>query len=242
MRVGVFDSGIGGLTVLKNIYTHFPNNEYIYYGDTLNLPYGSKTKEELYQLASKDIEFLLEKKVDIIVIACGTVSSNCIDYLKNKYQTPIYDIISPTIEYLNKCNYSNIGVIATERTIDSKVFKNNINKNIKEIKTPLLVPLIENNNKEELEKVLDNYLNECIDQIDLLVLGCTHYPIIKEDINKYFKNKVELLDMSNLLLDKLKEDNTSDLTIYFSKLNDTLINNTNKILNIKDITIIESEN
>jgi glutamate racemase len=135
MRVGVFDSGIGGLTVLKNLYKHYPNNEYIYYGDTLNLPYGSKTKEELEKLASQDVEFLLDKKVDIIVIACGTVSSNCLDYLKKKYNIPIYDIISPTINYLNNSNYSNIGVIATERTIDSNIFKYNIKKEVYQIKT-----------------------------------------------------------------------------------------------------------
>ena len=105
MRVGVFDSGIGGLTVLKKIYKHYPNNEYIYFGDTLNLPYGNKTKEELNNLSSLEIEFLLSKKVDMIIIACGTVSSNCIDYLKNKYNIPIYDIISPTISYLNNSDY-----------------------------------------------------------------------------------------------------------------------------------------
>lgn len=237
MRIGVFDSGIGGLSVLKNLYKHYPNNEYIYYGDTINLPYGSKTKEELNRLSAQDVEFLLDKKVDIIIIACGTVSSNCLDYLKNRYHVPIYDIITPTINYLNNSNYSNIGVIATERTIDSKVFKNNINKNIQEIKTPLLVPLIENNKLDELDNVLDNYLKEYIDKIDILVLGCTHYPIIKDSINKYFNNKVELLDMSNLLLDKIKDDKNSSITIYFSKLNDTLINNTRKILNINNLSI-----
>lgn len=105
MRVGVFDSGIGGLTVLKNIYKHYPNNEYIYFGDTINLPYGNKTKEELNYLSSLDVDFLLSKKVDIIIIACGTISANCINHLKNKYDIPIYDIISPTIEYLNNSTY-----------------------------------------------------------------------------------------------------------------------------------------
>ena len=91
MKVGIFDSGIGGLTVLKTLIYKYPNNEYIYYGDTINLPYGNKTIEELQQLSSKDIEFLLNKQVDIIIIACGTVSSNCINYLKNKY-TKIYNL------------------------------------------------------------------------------------------------------------------------------------------------------
>ena len=237
MRVGVFDSGIGGLTVLKNIYRHYPNNEYIYFGDTLNLPYGNKNKEELNNLSSLDVEFLLSKKVDMIIIACGTVSSNCIDYLKNKYNIPIYDIISPTINYLNNSNYQNIGVIATNATINSHIFKNNLNKNIYEIATPDFVPIIENNKQEDLTKTIDKYLKDYQNKIDILVLGCTHYPIIKEDINKYFNNQVKLLDMSELLLDKLDNDNKSSINIYYSKLNDTIINNTKKILDIENLNI-----
>lgn len=239
MRVGVFDSGIGGLTVLKNIYKHYPNNEYIYLGDTINLPYGNKTKEELNYLSSLDVDFLLSKTVDIIIIACGTISSNCINYLKNKYNIPIYDIISPTIEYLNNSTYQNIGIIATEATINSHIFKNKVNKNIYEIATPDFVPIIENNKKEILNRTIDKYLKDYQNKIDILVLGCTHYPIIKEEINKYFNNQVKLLDMSELLLDKIDNDNSSSITIYYSKLNDTIINNTKKILDIENLNIYE---
>ena len=158
MRVGIFDSGIGGLTVLKTLINKYPKNDYIYYGDTLNLPYGSKSIKDLEELSSNDIEFLISKKVDIIIIACGTISSNCLSYLKNKYRIPIYDIINPTINYLNNTKYKNIGIIATERTIDSHIFKNNLNKNVFEIKTPTLVPLIENNNLHNINNIIDNYL------------------------------------------------------------------------------------
>ena len=239
MRVGVFDSGIGGLTVLRTLIKEYPNNEYIYYGDTLNLPYGSKTINELKELSSKDIEFLLSKQVDIIIIACGTISSNCLDYLKNKYKLPIYDIITPTIKYLNNSNYNNIGIIATERTIDSHVFKNNLNKNVYEIKTPELVPIIENNHLDNLDIVLNKYLEQYKNKLDILVLGCTHYPVIKNNIYKYLNEKIELLDMSTLLLNKLTEDTTSSINIYFSKLNDTLINNTKRILELDNINIYE---
>lgn len=239
MKVGVFDSGIGGLTVLKNLYKHYPNNEYIYYGDTLNLPYGNKTKKELEVLSSKDVEFLLSKNVDIIFIACGTVSSNCINHLKNKYHIPIYDIITPTIKYLNDSSYQNIGVIATNATIDSHIFKNNINKNIYEIKTPDFVPLIEENNKESLMNTIDKYLNEYKNKIDILVLGCTHYPLIKDNLNSYLNNQTPLLDMSELLLDKLKNNHTSSVNIYFSKLNNTIMDNTKNILNIDNLSIKE---
>ena len=243
MRIGIFDSGIGGLTVLKTFIEKYPNNEYIYYGDTLNLPYGTKTKEQLLELSDKDVKFLINKNVDIIIIACGTVSSNCLDYLNNKYNIKIFDIISPTLEYLNNSNYQNIGVIATNRTIDSHIFKNNLNKNIYEINTPELVPIIENNTLDNLENILDNYLKEYKNKIDILVLGCTHYPIIYNNINKYLNNKVSLLDMSIPLLNKLSNNNISNnkksINIYYSKISDILINNTKRILNQENINIYE---
>lgn len=239
MRIGVFDSGIGGLTVLKNLYKHYPNNEYIYLGDTKNLPYGNKTIEELKQLATKDIEFLLEQNVDIIIIACGTVSSNCIEYLKNKYRIPIYDIISPTIKYLNDSKYHNIGIIATEATINSHIFKNNINKTIYEIKTPDFVPIIENSQYQEIDKAIDTYLKEYKDKVDILILGCTHYPIIQKHLNKYFNNRLKLLDMSEPLLPNIQNGKKSSITIYFSKLTKENIHNTKEILEINNLNIQE---
>ena len=243
MRVGIFDSGIGGLTVLKTFIKEYPNNEYIYFGDTLNLPYGNKTKEQLLELADKDVEFLINKNVDIIIIACGTVSSNCLDHLKNKYNIKIFDIISPTLEYLNNSNHQNIGVIATNRTIDSHIFKNNVNKNVYEINTPELVPLIENNNLDNIENLLDNYLKEYKNKIDILVLGCTHYPVIYNNINKYLNNKISLLDMSIPLINKISNKNLSNnkksINIYYSKISDILIKNTKRILNQENINIFE---
>ena len=146
MKIGLFDSGIGGLTVLKVLKEKYPYNEYIYYGDTLNLPYGNKSPKELLTLAYKDIEFLINKKVDLIVIACGTISSTCFKTLKKECPVPLVSIIDPTINYLNNSNYNNIGVIATSATINTHIFKNNIKKNVYEIETPELVSAIESNN------------------------------------------------------------------------------------------------
>ena len=133
MRIGLFDSGVGGLTVLKKLQDKYPHNEYIYFGDTLNIPYGAKSKDELISLSKKDVDFLISKQVEAIVIACGTISSNCLSYLKSNYHIPIYDIISPITNYINHSNYSNICVIATEATINSHIFFNSINKNVIEI-------------------------------------------------------------------------------------------------------------
>lgn len=242
MRIGIFDSGVGGLTVLKTLIKNYPHNEYIYYGDTLNLPYGNKTIKELEELSSKDIEFLLSKKVDIIIIACGTVSSNCLSYLKKKYSIPIYDIINPTIKYLNNSNYNNIGIIATNATIDSHIFKNNLNKSkiVYEIKTKELVPIIENNNYDNLSNILDNYLKEYQNKLDILVLGCTHYPILIKEINNYLNNQVKILDMSIPLLNSInniKDNQTSSINIYYSSLSNILINNTKRILELDNINI-----
>ena len=231
MKIGVFDSGVGGLTVLKKLIEKYPNNEYIYYGDTKNIPYGDKTIDELKILSSNIIEFLLNKKVDLIVIACGTVSSNLSDYLKNKYDIEIIDIITPTLEYLNNSNYNNITVLATKRTIDSKIFSKSVNKDIKEIACPMFVPLIENNKLDDLDKYLNEYLKD-IKNSDLIDLGCTHYPIIKDRFKNYLGNK-KILDMAECI--SIKEKNTKNkVDLYFSKLDSNVIKNIDLILkNIK---------
>ena len=229
MKIGVFDSGIGGLTVLKKLIDKYPNNHYIYYGDTKNLPYGDKSVEELKELASNIIEFLIEKEVDMIVIACGTISSNLSEYLKEKYNVKIIDIISPVINYLNKSDYEKIGVIATQATVNSKIFSNNINKNVKEIACPMFVPLIENNKHEDLKPYIDAYLNNLKDR-DLIVLGCTHYPLICEEIIEYLN--IKLLDMSECITD-ITNIGVSKIELYFSKLDDKINENINKILKDK---------
>ena len=122
MRVGLFDSGIGGLTVLKILMDKYPSNDYIYYGDTKNVPYGDKSKEELLDLARSNINFLISKNVDMIIVACGTVSSNCLDILVKEYDIPIISIVKPTIDYLNNSMFNNIGIIATHATINSHIF------------------------------------------------------------------------------------------------------------------------
>ena len=234
MRIGVFDSGIGGLTVLKNLISRFPNNEYIYYGDTKNVPYGNKSIDELKELSQNIIEFLINKNVDIIVIACGTISSNLGDYLKNKYDIKIIDIITPTINYLNNSDYNKIGVIATSNTINSKIFSEKINKDVKEIECPQFVPIIENKRYEELDYYIDGYLNQLKDR-DIVVLGCTHYPIIKDYIQNYLPNSY-ILDMSDNI-NILTNEGNHNIILYFTKLDNIIINNIESILKDNDYTL-----
>ena len=227
MRIGVFDSGLGGINVLSCLIKKYPHNEYIYFGDTKNLPYGDKTKEELMNLANNAIEFLLSKKVDLIIIACGTISSNCYSELKEKYSVPLYDIVSPTINYLKNLNLDKIGVIGTKKTIESGIF--NIN-NILTKATPSFVPIIENNVIDENKDIIIDQLT-CFKNYDLLVLGCTHYPILKELLERNLHTKT--LDMGDVLVNTIKLENNSNYKceLYFSLINPNLVNSINKILN-----------
>lgn len=222
MRIGMFDSGLGGVSVLKAFKKKYPNNEYIYYGDTLNVPYGNKTKEELLKLSSDIIDFLISKNVDMIVIACGTVSSNVADALKEKYNVPIYtvlDFIKNQIDGETSC-----AVIATQATINSHVFKK-MNSFIDEIACPKLVPLIEN--RESTIDVLPEYITK---EYKKIVLGCTHYALIKDDIKALYPN-TELIDMGEVLVDNITiKDSNPLLELYFTKNNEENVIKALKIL------------
>jgi glutamate racemase len=227
MRIGVFDSGLGGVNVLSCLRKKYPNNDYVYFGDTKNLPYGDKSIDELNKLAREAINFLLTKDVEIIIIACGTVSSTCYNKLKEEYSIPIYDIITPTIEYIKDSNLDKIGVIGTKRTIESNVF-NIPNKHILMKATPSFVPIIENSQIEEKQEEIINELTDFVDS-DILILGCTHYPSLKEVINTM---NIKTLDMGEILTNKINIPNDGNGTceLYFSKISIRLIVNINRIL------------
>jgi len=176
MKIGMFDSGIGGLTVLNSLINKYPNHEYIYFGDTLHMPYGEKSKEEIIEYANNIIKFLESNNVDIIIIACGTVSSN-IEYLKSN--TKLIDIISPLKNKLDK--YKKISILATPLSIKTNAFKKYINTKLNLVSCPMLVPIIESGNYSNLDKYLEEYLSSTLDS-DALILGCTHYPLIQDKI------------------------------------------------------------
>lgn len=227
MKVGVFDSGIGGLTVLKKLIDKYPSNDYIYYGDTKNLPYGDKDIDTLYNLSSRIVEFFLDEKVDLIVIACGTVSSNCYYKLKTNYNVEIIDIISPTLKYIKDKGYDNIGVLATTRTIDSHIFKNNLDIPVYEEACSEFVNLIEESKIDliDVDKHLVNIKSNTI------VLGCTHFPLIIDKINR------ECIDMADCI--SLSEnDGNGSIVLYFSDLNNKVLDNINMIIK-KELKVCE---
>lgn len=229
MKVGVFDSGVGGLTVLSKLKKKYPLNDYIYYGDTLNIPYGTKDIDTLYGLSCKIIDFLISNNVSLIVIACGTVSSNCYLKLKNKYNIPIIDIISPTIEFIRQEKYNSIGVLATERTVNSHIFKRLLpDILVHEVNPNSFVPLIESGNIDKID--VDTYLSKI--KSNNIVLGCTHYPLIKDKIKD--RNVIDMAD--NIKLDS--NNGNGEVNLYFSKLNNDVLNNI-KLFNMDKYNIYE---
>ena len=231
MKIGIFDSGIGGLTVLKRLLTDFPLNEYIYFGDTLNLPYGTKSLEDLEKCADKIIKFLIFEKVDIIVIACGTISSNLYDKIKDKYGVKIIDVLMPTIKFIKENNLESVGILGTPMTIKSKAFDKYA---LNSVSCPLFVPLIESGkvNSKECEDAVKGYLRELGD-CDNIILGCTHYPLLIPVLTKY--TKANLIDMGMCVsrcLD-IQSGKEQKVTLYFSKVNDILKNNVKNIIGDK---------
>lgn len=200
--IGVFDSGIGGVMVLKELKKKMPNERYIYLADTLNFPYGEKRKEEIIGYTKNNINTLLKENVKLVIIACGTATSQALEIVKNEFNIPIIGIIEPTIDYIENLNIEKIGVIATSGTIRSGAWEYNIkskNPNMKVINQacPLLASIAEEGkakSKESLEAI-HKYMQIFKDEkVDTIILGCTHYPIYNEIIRNEFYYKINLIN------------------------------------------------
>ena len=209
-KIGIFDSGIGGTTTLKEIQNILPNEDIIYYADSKNNPYGSKTKEELELITSNIVDYLIKRDIKIIVIACNTATTNCIDYLRNKYKDIIFIGTEPAIKVACDKNYKNILVLATPTTIASERTHELVNNNKKDYENFYLVPCnglanaIERNDIIKIDKLLNEILTPYQHKkIDAIVLGCTHYPLIKNKIQSYFKN-AQLMDGNKGVANQVK--------------------------------------
>lgn len=201
--IGIFDSGIGGLTVAKKIFEYLPNENVIYFGDTARVPYGSKSNSTVIEYAYQDAKFLIDKNVKIIIVACNTVSSVAMKHLSERFNVPIIGMIEPgTKMAFSKTKNNKIGVIGTDATINNKAYSeelHRLNSNIEvyEKSCPLFVPLAEEGwlNKEATALIAEEYLNELkIKDVDTLILGCTHYPLLSNVIQKVMGNNVNLID------------------------------------------------
>ena len=247
--IGIFDSGLGGLTVLSEIKKKLNNENYIYLGDTKNFPYGSKTKENIIALSKKNIDFLIKKNVKLIVIACGTATSQALDEVKNLYNIPIIGIIEPTILSLKEeQNKNKIGVIATEGTIRSGAWEKSIKENIKNAcvinkACPLLAQMAEEGwtDNEVARYAVKEYMKPFKNKdIDKMILGCTHYPLFEKLIREELGESVELINTGEkaaIYLEKyLKENNLQSeknigkQEIYLTEKQDKFIEIAEKLL------------
>lgn len=211
--IGIFDSGVGGLTVLSEIKKELPNENLIYLGDTKNFPYGSKTKEEIIQFSIKNTEKLIELGAKIIVIACGTATSQAIEILKERFNIPIMGIIEPTVEYVKKQNIHTIGVIATEGTIRSGAWEKKLKKEIENIDVvnkacPMLATIAEEGRatSDEGRAVIKQYMEPFKkNKIDKIILGCTHYPIYQDLIREELGYPVDLINTGTTVSKHIKQ-------------------------------------
>lgn len=214
--IGIFDSGVGGLTVAREIKKVFPNESIIYFGDSKHLPYGNKSPEVIAQYCQDITKFLIEQNCKVIIIACNTASSNALTAIKEiatQHQVPVLDVITPVAEKVAYGFYQKMGVIATKATVNSGVYKKRIkqfNRHIKvqELATPLLVPIIEEDvMKSEISRaVLAHYLShKKLEGIDSIVLGCTHYPLIEKEIEKFFHGTVKVINSPAIVAYALKQ-------------------------------------
>ena len=216
-KIGIFDSGVGGLTVLKSLSDKYKCIDYIYIGDNKYCPYGDKTKDELLSYAKRIVNYFIEKGISIIVIACNTSCSQTLDELKQIYKNITFiGVIDSTIDIFLKSKKNNVLVIGTSATINSNIYeskKKEKNNNIKvtNLATPKLVPLIEN--MEMTKKVLNEYLKPYND-IDSIILACTHYKLIEKEIDK----NIKVINSSDSIVNTIKnyiiESTTGSVKIY----------------------------
>ena len=210
--IGMFDSGVGGLTVYEEIKKKLPNEKIIYLGDTKEFPYGSKSKQSIIELTKNNIEFLLKYNVKLIIIACGTATSQALEEVRKIYRVPIIGIIEPTVKYIKQEeNYNNIGIIATRGTIRSNTWEKSIKEKIENINVynkecPLLAPMAEEGwtDNEIAKLTIKEYLNN-FPKLDALILGCTHYPLFEKIIKEQMP-ETDIINTGKIIAKYLEEN------------------------------------
>ncbi len=201
--VGVFDSGVGGLTVAREIMRNLPNEDIVYFGDTARVPYGSKSKDNIIRYSRQIIHFLQTKGVKTIVIACNTASALALETVKDEFDIPIIGVVEPGARAaLSVTETKKIGVIGTEATVRSAMYEKiigGIDSKVSVIAKacPLFVPLVEEGFKKHhvTDEIIDYYLNSFKESdIDALILGCTHYPLLRSKIREYVGERITLVN------------------------------------------------
>ena len=211
-RIGVFDSGIGGLTVLRRLRAAFPGLDMVYLGDLARVPYGGRSVETISRYAADDVDFLLRRGVEAVVVACGTVSSNALGYLKERYDLPLYGVIdSAARKAAAHTRTGAVGVIGTQATVKSGAYRRSLLAAAPSLQVisracPLIVPMVENGVAPDdvlAELTCRRYLSDFADRgVDTLIMGCTHYPIYRPAFERLLPG-VEMIDVGQALAEEL---------------------------------------
>ncbi len=213
--IGIFDSGIGGMTVARAVKDLMPDEQIIYFGDTAHLPYGDKSAAAIQAYSVKITDVLIQRGCKVILIACNSASAAAFELVKEYAgkKAKVFNVIDPVVAYIRE-NYqkTSIGLIGTKQTVNSMVYQNKIEESsnsvkLKALATPLLVPMIEEGfiNNHISEEIIHQYLvNDQLKDIEALILGCTHYPLIKKEIAGYYAGRVEVIDSSVTVAKALK--------------------------------------
>jgi glutamate racemase len=233
MKIGVFDSGLGGLSILKEMLRQLPEYDYIYLGDNARVPYGGRSEKIIYQFTQNAVDFLFKKNCQLIILACNTATATSLKKLQQEYlpknfpDRRVLGIIKPAVEFLQESKFDRVGVIGTYATIESQAFLREIKKILPKTKVfqqacPLLVPIIEEGeiNWIGLKLILKKYLEPLKKQkIDSLILGCTHYSLIKKQIRAVIGSKIKIICEAEQAALKLRKylQNHSELEKKLSK-------------------------
>lgn len=217
--IGIFDSGIGGLTVTREVINALPYESIVYLGDTARIPYGTRSKEVITKFALELVNFLLKKGVKVLVVACNTISANSLEEIKKVSPVPVIGVIKPAIKAAIETTKNNkIGVIGTPGTINSKSYETGIKNadssmEVVSVAAPLFVPIAEEGFSEHIATAMiaQEYLKEIKSSgVDTLILGCTHYPLLDDVIQKTVGDSITLVDSAKPTAEELKkilEDN-----------------------------------
>jgi glutamate racemase len=217
MKIGFFDSGLGGLTILKAVATHLPQYDYLFYGDTANLPYGDKSEADIYELTKTGVRYLFEHDCALAIIACNTASAETTRRLQDEFlpteypDRKILGVIVPTVEALNFSEATNVILIATKRTVESKKYELELkhrgdgDTTLLSVSTPALVPLIEMGELETAAEEATQTINSEARASSVIVLGCTHYTMIKDHLREEYRGKMQIISQDEIIPSKLKK-------------------------------------
>lgn len=217
MKIGLFDSGLGGLIVTHSLIQNFPEYDYVYLGDTARVPYGNRSQEVIYEFTRNAVEYLFKQDCQLVIVACNTASAKALRKLQQEYlpvrypDRKVLGVLKPTAEEVaERTKNSRIGIIATAGTVGSRTYVAEIQKLNPDIEvaqqaTPLLVPLVENNAMKYAGPILDDYLEPLLKaNIDTLVLGCTHYPLLKGLIRSKV-GSVNVISQDEIIPQKIRD-------------------------------------